>query len=170
VTPSDDGSCPPARDSAAALAYTGRQGSSPEVFPMHPTQILFPAFALVGLTFTVLLMIPIARFRAAFAGKVTAADFAFGESLRVPPETALPNRNYMNLLEVPVLFYVACLTLYVTSTADRTALVIAWAYVGLRALHSMIHLSYNNVVHRLTVFAVSNVVLAVLWLRLVLGL
>jgi hypothetical protein len=136
---------------------------------MHSTQILFPMFALVGLTFTVLLMIPIARFRAAFAGKVTAGDFAFGESPRVPPETQLPNRNYMNLLEAPVLFYAACLTLYVTNTADRTALIIAWTYVALRALHSIIHLSYNNVIHRLTVFATSNFVLAGLWLRIVLA-
>ena len=137
---------------------------------MHSTDILRPVFALVGLTFAVLLMIPIARFRAAFAGKVTVADFRLGESPRVPPETALPNRNYMNLLELPILFYVACLTLYMTSTADRMALTIAWAYVALRALHSMIHLSYNNVVHRLAVFATSNVVLVALWVRLILGL
>lgn len=137
---------------------------------MHSNQILFPMLALVGLTFSVLLMIPVARFRAAFAGKVTANDFALGESARVPPETQLPNRNYMNLLELPVLFYVACLTLYVTKTADDTALIIAWVYVALRAVHSTIHLSYNNVFHRLAVFATSNVVLSVLWLRLLLAL
>jgi hypothetical protein len=50
----------------------------------------------------------------------------------------------MNLLELPVLFYVACLSLYVTGRGDQTALAIAWIYVGLRALHSLIHLSYNK--------------------------
>jgi hypothetical protein len=132
---------------------------------MNSTQILFPVFALVALTFVVLLMIPFARFRAAFAGRVTAADFALGESARVPAETRLPNRNYMNLLELPLLFYVACLGLYVTGKVDQTALAVAWLYVGLRALHSLIHLSYNNVIHRLTAFAASNVVLSVLWIR-----
>src|SRR6478752_6823303 len=106
---------------------------------MHSTQILFPMFALVALTFVVLLQIPIARFRAAFAGKVTATDFRLGESVRVPPETALPNRNYMNLLELPVLFYVACLSLYVTHRVDAAAVIIAWLYVVLRAVHSLIH-------------------------------
>ena len=137
---------------------------------MHPTQILFPMFALVALTFAVLLMIPIARFRAAAAGKVSVADFRLGESARVPPETALPNRNYMNLLELPVLFYVACLSLYVTDKVDQTELTLAWVYVGLRVLHSLIHVSYNNVVHRLTAFALSNIVLSVIWVRFFLSM
>jgi hypothetical protein len=122
-------------------------------------------FALVGLTFIVLLMIPIARFRAAAAGKVNVGDFRLGESARVPPETQLPNRNYMNLLEMPMLFYVACLSMYLTQHVDSAAVVIAWTYVGLRMVHSAIHLSYNNVIHRLVAFAVSNVVLSVLWFR-----
>ena len=133
---------------------------------MHSTEILFPMFALVGLTFSVLLLIPIVRLRAGFAGKVTPGDFALGESERVPEKTRLPNRNYMNLLEMPVLFYAACITLYVTNTADHAAAVIAWVYVGLRFLHSVIHLSYNHVFHRLGVFATSNLVLAGLWLKL----
>lgn len=133
---------------------------------MHSTEILLPMFALVGLTFSVLLMIPIARLRAGIAGQVTIGDFALGESERVPEKTRLPNRNYMNLLELPVLFYAVCLTFYVTNTADDFAVKIAWAYVSLRVLHSIIHLSYNRVFHRLAVFATSNLVLAGLWLKL----
>jgi len=54
-----------------------------------------------------------------------------------------------------------------TSTFDGLAL--AWAYVACRALHSLIHLTYNNVLHRLAAFAASNVVLLVIWIRLVLA-
>jgi hypothetical protein len=133
--------------------------------PAPNTLILYPVFALVALTFSVLLLIPIARFRAAAAGRVTVADFRLGESTRVPPETALPNRNYMNLLELPILFYVACLALYVTQRVDHVALTIAWVYVGLRCAHSVVHLTYNNVLHRLTAFALSNFVLSALWIR-----
>ena len=46
--------------------------------------------------------------------------------------------------------------------AALTAIVLAWFYVGLRALHSGIHLTYNKVQHRLAVFALSNVLLAML--------
>jgi hypothetical protein len=132
---------------------------------MPPSLIFYPMGALAALTFVVLLIMPFRRFRAAFARKVTAEDFRYGESSRVPGEVALPNRNYMNLLELPVLFYVVCLMHAVAGGVDWSALVLAWAYVGLRALHSLVHLTYNKVLHRLAVFAASNVVLAVLWAR-----
>lgn len=132
---------------------------------MHSADILYPMFGLVALTFIVLLQIPISRFRAAFAGKVTVSDFRLGESAAVPEHVRLPNRNYMNLLELPILFYVGCLALYVTNRTDGGMLALAWVYVGLRALHSLIHLTYNHVIHRLLVFAFSNFVLAALWIR-----
>ena len=127
--------------------------------------ILYPMVALAGLTFAVALLIPFARFRAAARGQVTARDFKYGESLDVPGEVRLPNRNMVNLLELPLLFYVVCLALYVTATVDVGAVYLAWAFVALRALHSLIHLTYNNVFHRLTAYAASNVVLVVLWVR-----
>ena len=132
--------------------------------------IFFPVAALVALTFAVLLIIPYARFRAAFRGEVKAKDFRYGESANVPGPVALPNRNLMNLLELPLLFYVVCIALYVTRTVDGLAITLAWTYVGLRAAHSAVHLTYNNVFHRLAVFAASNVVLLVIWMRFVLAL
>jgi hypothetical protein len=122
--------------------------------------------ALVAWTFAVLLLIPFARFKAARGGRVVADDFKFGESGNVPAEVTVPNRNLMNLLELPVLFYVACLTLYVTKTVDAPAIYLAWLYVALRVGHSLVHLTYNNVFHRLSVFAGSNVVLLIIWMRL----
>jgi hypothetical protein len=130
------------------------------------TSILFPIVALATLTFAVLLLIPVRRFRAGMAGQVVFDDFRFGESARVPPEVAIPNRNMMNLLELPVLFYVACLAYFVTERVNDPALVLAWAYVGLRIAHSAIHVTYNRVRDRLIAFAASNVVLVMLWTNL----
>jgi hypothetical protein len=42
--------------------------------------------------------------------------------------------------------------------------------VGLRAAHSVVHLTYNNVLHRLAVFAAGNVVLLVIWIRFLVAL
>lgn len=133
---------------------------------MEQAYIFFPMIALVGLTFVVLLVIPYARFKAAFQGRVGRDAFKFGESSSVPPEVSLPNRNLMNLLEMPVLFYVACITLYVTQNVDSNALFLAWLYFGLRLCHSVVHLTYNKVFHRFLVYAASNVVLALIWARL----
>lgn len=132
--------------------------------------IFYPVAALVTLTFAVALLVPYARFRAAFRGQVTAKDFRYGESANVPGVVSLPNRNLMNLLELPILFYVVCIALYVTRTVDDAAIVLAWLYVALRGAHSVVHLSYNNVFHRLAVYAASNVVLLVLWIRFLLAL
>jgi len=133
---------------------------------MNQTDILLPVLALVGWTLLIMLLIPYQRFRAAFAGKVTAKDFRYGESGRVPGEVSLPNRNYMNLLEAPLLFYVVCIALFVLQTVDTLALALAWAYVGSRVLHSLVHVTYNNVYHRLTIFVISNIILLVLWAQL----
>ena len=62
-----------------------------------------------------------------------------------------------------MLFYVAGLMYYVAGRVDLTALALAWTYVGLRAVHSAIHLSYNKVIHRLFAYALSNFVLLAFW-------
>ena len=130
---------------------------------MPPFLLFYPMGALAALTFAVLLIMPFRRIRAAMAGEVTAEDFRYGESSRVPGEVSIPNRNYMNLLELPVLFYVVCLMHLAAGGVNTSSLMLAWIYVGLRALHSLVHLTYNNVMHRLAVFATSNVVLVALW-------
>ncbi|WP_395405682.1 MAPEG family protein [Pseudoduganella sp. UC29_106] len=131
---------------------------------MSEQSILYPVFALAFWTSLVLLLIPIVRARAVKRREIVVDDFKYGESPAVPCHVSLPNRNYMNLLQAPMLFYVACIVAYVAHAASPLALGLAWAYVALRVVHSVIHLSYNNVIHRLTAFGLSNVVLALLWI------
>jgi hypothetical protein len=126
--------------------------------------ILYPVIALAAWTLLVQLSIAFTRVRAGLRRQIQADDFKFGESPTVPPEVCIPNRNYMNLLEAPVLFYAVCTVLFVTAGVTQTAVTLASLYVVLRIIHSLIHLTYNNVMHRLTAFAASNGVLAVLWL------
>jgi len=133
-------------------------------------QILYPMLVLAALTFFVLVLVGRARFRAGFARRVKASDFRYGESANVPPDVALPNRGLMNLLELPLLFYVVCIAFYATHSVDGVAVGLAWLYVALRAVHCAVHLTYNNVYHRLGVFSLSNVVLVVLWARFALAI
>ena len=132
--------------------------------------ILLPLFALAGWTLLVLCLVAFRRIGAGFAGRVQASDFRCGESAGVPADVCLPNRNYMNLLELPVLFYVVCLLIFTTGQGAALQVGLAWAYVALRVVHSLIHLSYNHVYHRLAAFVVSNGVLAALWALAWLGL
>lgn len=136
---------------------------------MDQMSIFQPMGALVALTFVVLGFVPLRRFRAAFSGKVQRDDFKFGESLNVPGDVAIPNRNLMNLLELPILFYVLCLSLFVSGRVVELQLYLAWAYVALRALHSVVHLTFNHVMVRLIFFALSNFVLMAMWLLFFFG-
>ena len=130
---------------------------------MSQDSIFAPMGALAFLTFFVLAQIPLRRFRAGRQGRATVADYKFGESPRVPGDVSIPNRNYMNLLELPMLFYVGGLMFYVAGKVDAVVLDVTWAYVALRAIHSLIHVTYNNVIHRLIAFALSNFVLMAFW-------
>jgi hypothetical protein len=126
-------------------------------------EILYPLVALAAWTFLVLLLIPFVRVRSVQRREIGPNDFKYGESPAVPPSVSIPNRNYMNLLELPMLFYVVCMVLYITAGSSRLAVCIAWSYVVLRVVHSLIHLSYNGVIHRLSAFALSNAALISLW-------
>ncbi len=126
--------------------------------------ILLAMCALAGLTFFVLLLVPILRFIAAAQRQVTVKDFALGESDRVPDRVRLPNRNLANLLETPVLFYVLCLALIVSDAITPMQVHLAWVYVGLRAAHSLVHVTFNFVPLRLIAFALSVVVLNAMWI------
>ena len=132
---------------------------------MNQAAIFFPVFALAAWTFAILLLIPYKRIKAVAQKQLVADDFKLGESKNVPPSVSLPNQNYTNLLELPILFYVICLVLYVTNTVDVAALYLAWAYVGFRLIHSVVHLTSNHIFQRLIVFAISAFVLIAMWMR-----
>ena len=118
--------------------------------------------ALALLTFSVLGLIPLRRVRAVREGHARVSDFRYGESAAVPPFAVIVNRNYMNLLELPLLFYTICLMFHAAHRVDLATLILAWFYVALRLVHSAIHLTYNKVLHRLAAFGASNAILAAL--------
>lgn len=137
---------------------------------MNQSDIFLPVCALAGLTFVVLMNVPIRRFASAFKGQTSRDDYKYGESARVPPDVSIPNRNLMNLLEMPILFYVVAVSLFVTQGVNQNLMTLAWIYVGLRAAHSLVHLTFNNVMVRLVFYAASNIVLASMWVAFFMGL
>lgn len=74
----------------------------------------------------------------------------------------LPANNLANLFEMPVLFYVLCIAAYQLNMASGMLFMLAWTYVGLRAVHSVIHCTYNKVMHRFTAYFLSCLVLWVM--------
>ena len=101
------------------------------------------------------------------AGRVRRGAFSLGESADVPSDVTVWNRNLMNLLEMPLLFYVVSIAFYVTHQVTPRVVTLAWVYVALRLAHSLVHVTSNRILLRLTSYAASNVVLVALWIRFV---
>jgi hypothetical protein len=124
--------------------------------------IFLPMLAVVALTFVA--FIRMAAVRGAIA-KEMSPDFYRAQLGGPEPERAVVAvRHYGNLLELPTVFYAACLTAFVLSAVSGTVLAIAWGYVAARLLQSAIHLSYNNPAHRGGAFVLGVLFCLALWI------
>ncbi|MDZ5647666.1 MAPEG family protein [Nitrospirillum sp. BR 11828] len=128
--------------------------------------LFFPMLALFLFTVLVGLRLFIVRVRAVKRGNVRLSYFRNFTAGTQTEGCATAQRAYGNLLEVPALFYVICVVLMVLRQGDHLYEALAWAYVALRVVQGLIHLSYNNVLHRAAVYMASMAVLTALWVRL----
>lgn len=81
------------------------------------------------------------------------------KATKLPAFVQWPADNFNNLLEQPTQFYAAVLGLTLLDVKDPLTTRLAWGYVGLRVVHSLIHVSVNKVTARFAVWATSSVVL-----------
>lgn len=70
--------------------------------------------------------------------------------------------NYNHLHEAPTVFYAVALVLAVAGAGDGMNAMIAWIYVGLRILHSLVQALWNRVMVRFLIFALSSLALIAL--------
>lgn len=133
----------------------------------QPSALLGPVVALVAWSLVMLVWMAIAR-RGAFK--------RLGVSLRTIPAgsrgSALDNtpeakaqwkaHNYNHLMEQPTLFYAIVLALAVMGFDHPINVMLAWGYVGLRVVHSIVQATINVVAIRFGLFALSTLCLAAL--------
>ena len=83
----------------------------------------------------------------------------------LPPSVRWKADNYNHLMEQPTLFYAVGLTLALLGEGDGTNLMLAWGYVGLRVLHSLVQALVNRIEIRFSVFFLSSLLLIALTVR-----
>lgn len=83
----------------------------------------------------------------------------------LPPRVRWKADNYNHLMEQPTLFYATALTLALLDQGDGLNLWLAWTYVVLRVLHSLIQALVNVIIVRFSVFMIASGVLVVLAAR-----
>jgi len=84
----------------------------------------------------------------------------------LPDEVQWKAHNYNHLLEQPTLFYAVALSLAILGDSDPGTIAFAWAYVGLRVVHSLIQATVNVVKYRLLVFVLGSAALILLTIQL----
>lgn len=136
---------------------------------MYYQPILLPLLAQVLLTFLVWVYLYVTRFSEISRKGINAqqlSDRSQGQALL--KDSAGPADNFKNLFEMPVLFYLAILLSLTLLLQDELLVQLAWGFVILRALHSLVHCTYNRVIHRFTAYLASSLVLILMWIRLAL--
>ncbi len=126
-------------------------------------EILVPGLTLVALTLFVVFRMGILRLRAIQRGDIHPGFFSLYRGHEEPEKLAAYSRHVTNLYEAPVLFYVVCMTAFVTEQDSNLLLALAWAFVGLRFVHSYVHLTSNIVLLRFRLFVASLLVLGGMW-------
>jgi hypothetical protein len=128
--------------------------------------VLLPAFAMMALTFICLGRMGYLRAVAVKSGEIDPRFFRLYRGYEEPEKLAAHSRHIVNHFETPVLFYVLCLIAFVTDQVSAVIIGLAWVYVGLRCIHSYVHLTSNAVLLRFRVFVVSLIILGILWATL----
>jgi hypothetical protein len=129
--------------------------------------ILAPVIALVLWSFVMLVWL--------YSGRISAVKkLGIVYDPRRPPEefhAQLPAAarwkadNYNHLMEQPTIFYAVALTLAVLDAGTGLNAILAWLYVGLRIVHSLVQATFNLVLLRFAVFVLASLVLLVMTVR-----
>lgn len=124
-------------------------------------QPLLPALILIIWTFALGIMTGLKRNNAVRAGETKIKEVALNNT-SWQPEVLKWGNNFNNLMQVPFIFYVIMIMSVLTKYHPSWFMVLAWAYVAIRMVHTVIHVTNNNVPKRFMAFIASNVVLMVL--------
>jgi len=138
---------------------------------MENAGFVAPVMALVLWTLVIWLWMYATRIPAMQNAKIdpqsAARTGSLGESL--PLEVMYVSDNYNHLMEQPTIFYAAALAAQLAGQADGLNVGLAWTYVILRVVHSLIQCTVNVVTARFAVFSLSTIVLGVLAIRVALA-
>ena len=126
---------------------------------MQQITILLPVLTLAFWTFIIFAIMAPARFY--FLRMKHPQTAAHTKNLKgvLPPWTERVGDNYNHLFEQPVIFYVVALSIAVINNIEPLMIQLAWVYVALRVLHSIVQITFNFVPLRFTLFVTSWLIL-----------
>ncbi len=131
--------------------------------------ILQPVITLAVWTFVMWVWMYATRIPALGAAKVDldalVRDPATSLDDVLPPQVQWKAHNYNHLHESPTVFYAVAIVLAIIGAGDGLNAQLAWTYVSLRVVHSVVQATINKVPVRFVLFALSSLVLMALVAR-----
>ena len=129
--------------------------------------IFAPVVALLLWTFVMWAWLYATRIPAMFRLKLVYDNTQPGEVClgKFPPQVRWKADNYNNLMQQPPMFYAVAIVLALLGAGDGVNLGLAWAYVGIRVVHSLWHALFNIVEVRFVLFNLGSLVLLALVVR-----
>lgn len=129
--------------------------------------ILLPLLAMVFLTFLVWIYLFTVRLSEMKTKKIRPDDVRDRAVAHTILTASAPaSNNLKNLFEMPILFYVAAMLMVLLLIQDVLLVRLAWGFVILRVIHSIVQCSYNRVMHRFIAYFSSCLFLLLIWIRL----
>jgi hypothetical protein len=127
---------------------------------LQPVVVLI-AWSLVMLTWLVIVRLPAMKAAGIDINKVRGGRPGALDAV-LEEKAQWPAHNYMHLMEQPTLFYAVVFVIALSGGGHGTSALVAWAYVGLRIVHSLVQATFNRVAIRFALFALSTLALIML--------
>jgi hypothetical protein len=123
---------------------------------MDQTVIFRPFFATMILTLAVWVYMYARRLPFIFSRGLDPKQMTPLELARLsPPQVSNPSDNLKNLFELPTIFYAIVLYLFVSNQVDAAFVNAAWGFFLFRALHTVVHCSFNFIPLRFALYVIS---------------
>jgi hypothetical protein len=135
---------------------------------MTGESIFWPMLVQAILTFSIYGLVSMRRMSAIRAGAAKPSDYRIPTVEPEPSATAA--RSLINQFELPVLFFAACLVLFVLGAASTTAILIAWVFALSRIAHAYVHVTSNRLRFRRPLFIAGFFTVMALWIIVALRL
>ncbi len=129
---------------------------------MHQTAIFWPMLAHVLLVYIVYLVMFKRRHGAVKSGEARVSSYKVRST--EPASSVTVANNLINQFELPVLFHVLGLALFVTNGVNYLTLLLMWLFILTRYVHAWAHLTGNNLMHRTPAFFTGAGILLIAWI------
>jgi hypothetical protein len=129
---------------------------------MYEHGMIAPVVALIIWSLVMLIWLYATRIPAMAKAKIRPGKATKADMENLPGGAANVANNYNHLMEQPTLFYAVCFALQFLDQAHPINIGLAWLYVAIRVVHSLVQATINYIPLRFFIFVAGSIVLAAL--------